>query len=52
MADALDCRIRAFGCSEAARRVTKPRLKELLAEMAALIKLAGGLIERAARVMG
>ena len=41
MADALDCRMRALHCSEAARRAAEPGVKDLLAEMAALwIKLA------------
>jgi hypothetical protein len=41
MGDALDCRIHALHCSEAARRVAEPSVKDLLAEMATLwIKLA------------
>jgi hypothetical protein len=41
MADALDCRIRALHCSEAARAASEPHVRDLLAEMAALwIKLA------------
>ena len=41
MADALDCRIRALHCSEAARGAADPRVRDILAEMAALwIKLA------------
>jgi len=39
--DALDCRIRALHCSEAARGAADPRVRDILAEMAALwIKLA------------
>jgi hypothetical protein len=41
MADALNCRIRALHCSEAARGSTDPRVRDILSEMAALwIKLA------------
>jgi hypothetical protein len=41
MADALDCRIRALHCSEAARGAADARVKDILADMAALwIKLA------------
>jgi hypothetical protein len=41
MADALDCRIRALRCSEAARGAADARVKDILADMAALwIKLA------------
>jgi hypothetical protein len=41
MADALDCRIRALHCSEVARGSTDLRVRDILAEMAALwIKLA------------
>ena len=41
MADALDCRMRALNCSVAARGATDPRVKHILADMAALwIKLA------------
>jgi hypothetical protein len=41
MADSLDCRIRALHCSEAARETIDPRVKDILADMAALwIKLA------------
>jgi hypothetical protein len=36
MANALDCRVQALKCSEAARRASEPRVKTLLAEMAAL----------------
>jgi hypothetical protein len=36
MATALDCRVQALKCSEAARRASEPRVKTLLAEMAAL----------------
>jgi hypothetical protein len=41
MADALDCRIRALRCSEAAADAPDPRVGDILAEMATLwIKLA------------
>jgi hypothetical protein len=41
MADALDCRMRALHCSEAARAAADPHVRDILAEMAALwIKLA------------
>jgi hypothetical protein len=41
MADALDCRICALHCSDAARRAADHRVKDILADMAALwIKLA------------
>ena len=44
MADALDCRIRALHCSEAARGTADPRVKDILADMAGLwIKLASEL---------
>ena len=36
MANALDCRVLALRCSEAASRASEPRVKALLAEMAAL----------------
>jgi hypothetical protein len=36
MANALDCRVHALRCSEAARRASEPRVKALLAEMATL----------------
>src|SRR5215831_17293324 len=44
MANALDCRVRALRCSEAASRASEARVKDVLAEMAALwIKLASEL---------
>jgi hypothetical protein len=41
MADALDCRIRALHCSEAASGASDPEVRDILAQMATLwIKLA------------